>query len=141
MNEKKKLLILKLVWFCLAVLFLTLSIIISPDWRSSISVAFWQLLNATTIIAIFTFIVSLTLSYKEINYYDKNSSTYKKISVYAGFFHHWLKLDDKLVDKYDTLFFVTPIKLHTTIENNVKIEATISTMNRITLKINNEIVV
>ena len=88
------------------------------------------------ILAIFSFaflISALLLSYKE---YEYNGNT---ISIYAGFYHHTLKINNEIVDEHNTLIFFTPILLDSTINNDI-IEVRISTMNRISLKINKKLV-
>ena len=139
MSEKTILYIHKITWFSLSTLLIILSIIIEPDISSKTSTFFWYLLISLTPISFCIFIISLTLSYKETKYFDNETSTYKTISVYAGFFHHWLKVNHILADEYNTSFFVTPIRLNTIIEENIKIDVTISTMNKITIKINTKL--
>ena len=88
------------------------------------------------ILAIFSFaflISALLLSYKE---YEYNGN---KISVYAGFYHHTLKINNEIVDEHNTLIFITPISLDSII-NDELVEAKISTMNRISLKINKKLI-
>lgn len=76
------------------------------------------------------FIASLFIKFKEYNYNGI------KIGIYVGFYHHYLKINGIKCDEYNTLFFHTPIKLSTIIENNIKIEATISTSNAVSVKVN-----
>jgi hypothetical protein len=76
---------------------------------------------------------ALLLSYKEYCYNDKI------ISVYAGFYHHTLRVDGELCDEHNTIVAYTPIKLSTTIGEDV-IEATISLTNRISIKVNNKLI-
>ena len=80
------------------------------------------------------FIGALLLNYKEYNYNGKT------ISVYAGWFHHTLRIDGEIFDEHNTLIFYTAIDLSTTFEEQTKIEARISTMNRISLKIDGKLV-
>lgn len=79
------------------------------------------------------FICSLLLSYKEYTYKGKT------ISVYAGFYHHTLRVDGVKFDEHNTLASYTPIQLSCTLENGDNIQATISLTNRIALKINNNL--
>ena len=83
--------------------------------------------------AIIMLIGSLLLRYRE---YDYNG---KKISVYAGWSHHTLRIDGELCDEHITIMSYTPLKLSTTLDDNIKIEATISLSNRISLKINDKL--
>ena len=92
------------------------------------------------IIAIPMFIDSLLLSYKE---YEYKGNT---ISVYAGFYHHTLRVNGELCDEYNTIITYTPIFLETIIkpknegEEEILIEATISFFtNRITLKVDKKL--
>ena len=81
------------------------------------------------------FISSLTLKYKEYNYQGK------LISVYAGYFNHYLKINEELFDEYKTsIFNFYPVVLSCTIDSGEKIQATISTSNHITLKINDKLI-
>ncbi len=84
-------------------------------------------------IPIIFLIGSLLLSYKEYEYKDK------KISVYAGWFHHTLRIDEKKFDEHNTLTFFTPIKLSTKLNDETKVEATITLTNRISLKVNDKL--
>ena len=83
--------------------------------------------------AILMLIFALLYSYKEIVYNGK------KISVYAGKFHHNLRIDGVKVDEHNTLFYLTPIKLSTTLDNEEKIDVTISLASRISLKVNDRL--
>lgn len=79
------------------------------------------------------FISALLLSYKERFY---NGST---ISVYAGYFHHTLRVNGVKYDEHNTLISWMPIVLSTTLEDGTKIDSTISLTNRITIKINDRL--
>lgn len=78
------------------------------------------------------FIASLTLSYKVYSYNGN------KISVYAGFFHHQLKVNDELCDERS--FSYSPIYLNTTFDDDSFVEVIISGFNNVTLKINNKLI-
>ncbi len=84
--------------------------------------------------AIIMFISSLLLCYRE---YDYNG---KKISVYAGWYHHTIRVDGEKYDEHNTIMSFTPIKLNAIMDDNIKLEVTISLTNRITLKINGKLV-
>lgn len=83
---------------------------------------------------IIIFIGSLLISYKE---YQVGGKT---ISVYAGWYHHTLRIDSVKYDEHNTIVSHTPIKLSTTLDDGTKLEATISLTNRITLKANDKLV-
>lgn len=79
-------------------------------------------------------ISALLLNYKTYQYYGN------VITVYAGWFHHVLRINGEKYDEHNTLMTFAPIYLSTTLEN-AKIEVTISTFNRIALKINDKLYV
>lgn len=80
------------------------------------------------------FILSLLICYKE---YDYNGRT---LSVYAGWYHHTLRVDGVKFDEHNTFISYSPLKLNTTLDDGAKIDVTISLTNRITLKINDRLV-
>lgn len=84
--------------------------------------------------AIAFFISSLLLCYKEYSY---NGNI---ISVYAGWFHHTLRINGEILDEHTTSISLTPIYLSTTLEDGTKLEATISHLNRISLKANDKLI-
>lgn len=84
-------------------------------------------------LAIGFLIGSFLLSYKEYSYNDK------KISVYAGWFHHTLRINDEKYDELNILIFFAPIKLTTTLDDESKVEATITLLNRIKVKVNDKL--
>ena len=92
----------------------------------------------TLIISIPMLISALLLSYKEVEFNGK------KISVYAGFYHHRLRVDGELCDEHNTLKTWSAIKLSTLIKKEDgetdNIEATISLTNRIAIKANGKLV-
>ena len=90
-------------------------------------------LYAFLIPAILMLIESLLVSYKEYEYNGKI------ISVYAGYFHHTLRINGEKFDEHNTLLAFTPIKLTTKLDQTTDIEATITLTNRISLKINNKL--
>lgn len=94
----------------------------------------FDLLWAFMFPAIIMFVATLFLNYKEYNFENV------KISVYAGFYHHTLRINGEKFDEHSTLIYYTPIKLSTTINENTNIEAIITLTNRITLKINNKLI-
>lgn len=80
------------------------------------------------------FIVSMLLSCKTYDYCGT------QIIVYAGWFKHYIKINDVKFDEHNTLVYFTPIKMSCTIDNNTFVETTISLTNRISTKINGRLV-
>lgn len=106
--------------------------IVSYEFEPTNSSAFLYIL---LIFAVPMFIGALLLSYKE---YDYNG---KKISVYAGWFHHTLRVNGEMYDEHNTLFSWTPVMLSTTLEDGTVLDATISLTNRISLKADNRLII
>lgn len=79
------------------------------------------------------FIASLTLS---CNVYEYNGN---EIVVYAGWYHHYIKVNGIKTDEHNTLTFFTAIQLSCTLDDGTDIKATITITNRISLKINNQL--
>ena len=106
--------------------------IVSYDFEpSSYSGIF--IIHALLIITIPMLISALLLSYKECKFDGKT------ISVYAGFYHHTLRVDGELCDEHNTILFFTPIKLSTTDKEGNIIETNISLTNRISIKVNDKL--
>jgi len=82
---------------------------------------------------ILLFIGALLISYKE---YEVEG---KIVSVYAGWYHHTLRVDGEKFDEHNTIISYIPIKLSTTLNKKTKLEATISMTNRISLKVNDKL--
>ena len=101
--------------------------------------AYWAL-SGFLVITITLFISALLLSYKEITWKGK------KISVYAGFYHHTLRINGELCDTHNTIFTYSAIKLSTTVKGETEeekesiVEATITLTNRISIKVDNKLV-
>lgn len=76
------------------------------------------------------FIASCLLSYKT---YEYNGN---EIIVYAGWYHHYIKVNGTILDEHNTITSFTPIRLSCVLEDQSFVEATISLTNRIALKIN-----
>lgn len=77
------------------------------------------------------FISSLFLSCKV---YDYNGN---EIIIYAGWYHHYIKVNGTKTDEHNTLITFTAISLSCILSDGTDIKATISLSNRISLKINN----
>lgn len=85
-------------------------------------------------IIVFVFFVnSLLLSYKTYEYNGND------IVVYAGWYHHYVKVNGIKMDEHNTLVSFTAISLSCTLNDGTNITATITTTNRISLKINNQL--
>lgn len=80
-----------------------------------------------------TFICSLLLSYKTYEYNGNN------IVVYAGWYHHYIKVNGQKLDEHNTIISFTAIPLSCTLDDGTDIKATITMTNRISLKINNQL--
>lgn len=63
-----------------------------------------------------------------------------EIIVFAGFANHYIKANGVKIDEYKTVFKFSPITMNATLENGKVITATVSTTNRIAVKINNRLV-
>ena len=83
------------------------------------------------IVAFAFFICSLLLSCKIYKYNNC------KILVYAGWYHHYIKVNGVKTDEHNTFVSFVPIYLSCTLDDGTDIDATISMTNRIALKINN----
>ena len=83
-------------------------------------------------VAVF-FICTLLLSYKSYEYEGKT------IIVYAGWYHHYIKVDDEIMDEHNTLFSYTAIPLSCTLKDGSVLHETITMTNRISLKINDRL--
>lgn len=128
LHEEKKLLTRKLFWFLLVVIGCIICIKASEDlWE-------WcTLLFLIELIIVVFFFGSLSLSCKTYTYKDY------EIIVYAGWFHHYIKVNNEIVDEHNTLITYVPITLESTLDSGEKIFARISTFNRISLKINDKL--
>ena len=72
-------------------------------------------------------------NYKVYRYYDL------KISVYAGYYHNYITVNGQKMDEHNTFQSFAPIYLSCTLEDGTLLNVTISTLNRIVLKINNQL--
>ena len=79
------------------------------------------------------FVSSLLLSCKVYDLYGH------EIIVYAGCYHHYIKIDGELYDEHNTLTSFSPIYMSCALGDDYFIEATISLWNRISLKVNNKL--
>ena len=79
------------------------------------------------------FFQSLTMSCR---IYDYNGS---EILVYAGFMHRYLKVNGVKVDERSTAFTYGTVSLNFMMPDGAAVWASITRMNRITLRVNNQI--
>lgn len=128
--EKKKLLIHRLIW---GLLLLGIIVIISKSSDSISSLFLYTTLIGSLYVIPILFIASLFLTYKE---YEYNGN---EIIVYAGWFHHYIKVNGNILDEHNTLISYTAIHLACTLEDGTDLEVTITMTNRISLKINNRL--
>ena len=83
-------------------------------------------------ILILAFFISALLLTCKIYEYNGNI-----ITVYAGWSNHFIKVNGVKADEHNTFISYSPIYLSTHLPDGTYLQATISTMNRISLKINN----
>ncbi len=126
--EKKKILIHRLIWLAIAVvggvvIFMVINSVSLTQQAIYLTVVYEMLVSLFLI-------ASFTLSYKVYRYEGK------LLIVYAGWFHHYIKIDGTKFDEHDTLISYTPIILSCELDNGTFVQATISTFNRISLKVN-----
>lgn len=86
---------------------------------------------AVFIICLISFIYSFQIKYKV---YEYNSND---IVVYAGYSHHYMKVNGDLMDEYNKKSN-TPIYLSCRLDDGSEIQATIFSTNNILLKINDK---
>lgn len=92
-----------------------------------------QIFGYIDIIILVFFIYSLLLSYRKYDYSGN------EIIIYAGWYHHYLKINGTKHDEHNTIISYTAITLSCKLDDGTNIEATISKTNRIALKINNRL--
>ena len=68
--------------------------------------------------------------------YEHNGQT---IEIYAGYYNHYIKVNNEKYDEHKTLVTFSPIVLSCTLESGDKMQATISLTNRVSLKINDKL--
>lgn len=101
-----------------------------------VTIESWLLIDIsiTVDIGVFVFFIgSLLLSCKKYSYNDK------EIIVYAGWYHHYIKVDGIKVDEHNTLISYTAITMSCILEDGTDLKATVTKTNRISLKINNRL--
>lgn len=84
-------------------------------------------------VTILLFIQSLLLCYRRYEYNEQ------VIEVYAGYYNHYIKVNNEKYDEHKTLATFSPIILSCSLGSGEKIQATISLTNRISLKINDKL--
>ncbi len=131
MNDKQK--IIKL-WKYISTsivnaLFLLFTIISGYIWAITIN----SLLITINCIFLILWIQSFRIQYKTFTIDDHF------VEIYAGFSHHYIKVNGVLKDEYVTDLTFTPIQLSCLV-NNHKITVTISLANHIVIKCDDELI-
>ena len=148
MSEKKKILTQRILWFALLVLTFILTIILNHlsdryfeqnydildyyDYYNPYELRAY-LLGYLCFFNLIFFICTLCLSCK---IYEYNGN---EIIVYAGFYHHYIKVNGTKMDEHNTLIYFTPIPLSCTLNDGTDLAVVITTSNRISFKINNQL--
>ncbi|MDE6356273.1 MAG: hypothetical protein K2L67_03420 [Clostridia bacterium] len=91
------------------------------------------ILVVVDVILLALFIQTLTLSCK-IYYHNGN-----EILVYAGFTRRYLKINGFMVEERSTAFTYGMINFYSTLSDGSSVWASITRMNRITLRVNNQV--
>ena len=96
---------------------------------------FYQAIQVTLLgwLSLCYFIGTLLLLVKHYRYSDK------EITIYAGWFYNYLKIDGEVLDEHNTFVTFTAIVLSCTLDDGTRLQATISLTNRIALKINDRL--
>lgn len=132
--EKKKILIHRIVWGILLAIGILVPVILAFRHADYYDYFAWYFaFYFFDIFVLAFFICALFLSYKAYDYEGKT------IIVYAGFYHHYLKVDGEIMDEHNTLTSFTAIPLSCTLDDGVVLHATITMTNRISLKINDRL--
>lgn len=130
LEEKKTILIHRIIWTTL----MAIGILLPFVSRGENVVLVLVMCCVFADVFILTFLIgSFFLSYK---LYEYNGNV---IIVYAGFSHHYIKVNGVKTDEYISSIYFTPIRLSCTLEDGTNIQATISLTNRISLKINDRL--
>ena len=124
--DKKKIKMHKTIWLIIW----TVSVVAAVCLTVFYVYAFPLFLLLVLFISCF-FISAMSLSCRA---YEYNGNI---ITVYAGSSHHYLKVNGKIMDEYTAFFRNSPIYLSTNLPDGTYLQATITTMNRVSLKINN----
>ncbi|MDE6356274.1 MAG: hypothetical protein K2L67_03425 [Clostridia bacterium] len=137
MAEKSRLLVHRLIWGILLIIAAFISFLFwSGNLDVTDEVAFviliYIILTFDSVTLVF-FIASLLLTCK---IYDYNGD---EIIVYAGWYHHYIKVNGEKADEHNTIFTYTAINMSCTLDDGAEVWATISMTNRISLKINNRL--
>lgn len=135
LEEKGKILIHRLVWLIL----LIIGIVVSIYCINSEIISF-DFIDIVIIVSLYVdamlfamFIASLCLSYKVYEYRGS------EIVVYAGWYHHYIKVDGIKTDEHNTLVSFSAINLSCVLDDGTDIKVTITLTNRISLKINDRL--
>ncbi len=84
-------------------------------------------------VTVLLFVQSLLLSYRKYEYKGQ------LVEVYAGYYNHYIKINNEKYDEHKTLVTFSPIVLGCTLDSGEIIQVTISLSNRISLKVNDKL--
>ena len=123
-KEKKTLLFHRLFWLAAFIICTALLIngLQSLEWNVGL-LLLPETLTGTALV------YSLLLSCNQYQYNGQN------IIVYSGWFHHYITVDGSLKDEHNTFIGDNPILLSVRLDSGEELEVLISTIHRITLKI------
>ena len=138
MMEKSKLIFKRFLWFLSLAICIVLTILMVQQIRNDVDSddIYLYLVYIFIVLDVFTFsffIGSLTLNCKLYKYNGN------KIVVYAGWYHHYIKVNGEIEDEHNTLLFLTPLTMSCCLEDGSQVNITITLTNRITLKINGKL--
>lgn len=133
LREKKFILIQRFIYFGLLIIGIIIPIIIAFAAENSWLWVLWLMFAYIDTFILICSINSLLLNCK---IYEYNGN---EIIIYAGWVHHYIKVNGQITDIHDTLFTRIPIILSYALDDGTQLNVIITTMNRITLKINNKL--
>ncbi len=133
--EQKKILILRLVWASLFIFSLLFTIFFKLPQEEYADLVLSLKLTLGALLIIFTFAIAICTLLVNCKVYQVNSHI---IIVYAGFYHHYIKVDGEVADEHNTLITYTSIILSSALDDD-QISATISLTNRIAFKYQNRL--
>ena len=130
LEEKKTIFICRIIWSVLMVIGLLVPIFAIDEEETFV-------LAVCCIFAdIFILIFLISSFLYSCKVYEYNGNV---IVVYAGYSHHYIKVNGEKTDEYISSIFFTPIRLSCTLEDGTHLAATVSLVNRISLKINDRL--
>lgn len=96
------------------------------------SVSSMLYLYGVTVGAVF-FVTSFFVHYKRATVGENT------IEIYAGYYHHYLKVNGETVDEHNSLIYFLPIVFETVLTGGDMLKVTITLSNGITVKINDKL--